>query len=297
MPSNIRYSQHARRAMMEARQCAFNCRHSVVDTSHLLLGILQADGSIGQQALHELDLLAAQVQPVIETLHTRHDPDAAVFKMTLSDLQTTRALRATLTYAVAESQAFEHEYIGTEHLLLGLARGGGGVAPQILGENAISMDRLRRQVCRMMQAGETEIGLERALRTARLSELSRRVLIRASLLAEEASAPSVNLAHLTLALVQERRSPAGRLLTRCGLNLEHLTAEAAWPRSTGAGPHILEDLLDEAVLYAERLGSHYTGTDHLVAVLVQNRHGSRLLAEYGVSLHQLSHAIDALLRE
>jgi ATP-dependent Clp protease ATP-binding subunit ClpA len=282
-----RYSQHARRAMMQARQCAQYERHSMVDTSHLLVGIMRAEGCLGQRVLLELGMDCQDIERRIVMLHrpqARADTTAPPMS---------RALRTTLAFAVEESGSLGHHYIGTEHLLLGLARGGGGAAEQLLHSASVSLDQIRRQIRRVLQKGETEIGLERALRMARLSELSRRVLSRAALIAEDMHQPTVDLMHLILALTQETRSPAGRLLKQCGLDEARMISDTAWPRR--ANDNLLEEVLDEAVLLAERMGSHYTGTDHIILVLAVNRHGMRLLVQYGVDIPLLTTAIDQLI--
>lgn len=282
-----RFSQHARRAMMQARQCAVDQRHTVVDTSHLLVGILHAEGSIGQRVLLELNLTPAAIETQIGPLHPRSPRPRLDQPMTV-------ALQATLRYAVDESQSLGGHYIGTEHLLLGLARGGEGQARPLLHGATISLDQLRRQVRRVLQAGETEIGLEKAVRLARLSELTRRVLSRASLIADDLGQNPVDLVHLLLALARETRSPAGQILHTCGLNVPALE-EAARQRRRSS-PNSLEEVLDEAVYCAERAGSHYTGTDHLILTLTQHPLGMDLLEYFDVDVRRLRHTVETLLQ-
>lgn len=282
-----RYSQHARRAMMHTRLYAREYEHNVIDTSHLLVGILRAEGSIGQRVLFDLDMDLATAELRTATLHKAQHANVTTAPMTDD-------LRAALTFAVEESQALGHHYIGTEHLLLGLARGGGGAAQPLLHTYTISLDQLRRQVRRVLQAGQTEIGLERDKRLARLSELSRRVLVRAALIAEDCEQDEVDLMHLVLALADERRSPAGRILLRCGLEVERLRDASAQPRLFIS--EAMENVIDEAVRAAERLGNHYTGSDHLVLTLAHDRRGGRLLMQFGVNLLMLMEEMENLMR-
>lgn len=290
MTTSGRYSQHARRAMMYARLLARDGRHSAVDTSHLLVGILRTEGSLGHRVLTDLNMDPLAAERQVAALHPQRDEAPNTTQIPMS-----QALRATLALAVEESQLLGHHYIGTEHLLLGLARGGGGAAQALLHEHAISLDQLRRQVRRVMQAGQTEIGLERAVRMARLSELSRRVLNRAALIAQEMDHAQVDLMHLVLALAREGRSPAGQALRACGLDEEEL-ARATLRRRRLRAVGELEDVLDEAVLYAERSGSHYTGTDHIVVTLATDWRGARLLSMYGVDVRQLRERAEGLMR-
>ena len=132
------------------------------------------------------------------------------------------------------------------------------------------------------------------MRMARLSELTRRVLSRASLIADDLGQNPVDLVHLLLALAQERRSPASQILRTCGLNVPALDEAARHHRRSS--PNSLEEVLDEAVYYAERTGSHYTGTDHLILTLTQHRQGAALLARFGVDVTRLHHTAESLLQ-
>ncbi|MBN2472600.1 MAG: hypothetical protein JXN59_17880 [Anaerolineae bacterium] len=289
MQGTGQYSQYARRAMMQARQCAQEQQHAAVDTSHLLVGVLRAEGSLGQRILAALGLKRDTAEHAVALLHLRRYQDS------VDTIPMSGALRTALSFAVEEAQALDHAYIGTEHLLLGISRTGNGAAQEILQASEINCDAIRQQVRQVIEQGETEIALERALRMARLSELSRRVLSRATLLAAEMQQPEPTLLHLVMALVQEKRSPAGRILQDCGLDEDQI----AWDAVTGivaSSPDDLEAVLDDAVFAAERMGDHYTGTDHIVLVLGQNRHGTRLLRRYGVDTDRLQSRIRAILR-
>ena len=289
MQGTGRYSQFARRAMMGARQCAYEQQHAALDTSHLLVGMLRAEGCVGQRVLHDLGLHGDTAEHAVALLHLRRYENA------LDPIPMTGALRAALTFAVEESQTLRHGYIGTEHLLLGISRTGNGAAQDILVASEISLEEIRWWVQRIVEAGQTEIGLERALRTARPSELTRRVLSRAALLTAEMQQTETTLLHFVMALTQELRSPAGRLLRSAGLDDDQL----AWDtviRSVPSSADDLEEVLDDAVFAAERLGDHYTGTDHILLVLTENRHGVRLLQRYGVDVDALQTQARAALR-
>lgn len=275
-----RYSQHARRAMTHARLLAREQRHGAVDTSHLLIGILRAVGSIGHRVLQDLetDLAALERQMEIGELHERLETPP-------TPLPLTPELRDTLALAVEESVLLGHHYIGTEHLLLGLARGNKGAARALLHVAGISPDQIRRQVRRALQVGPTEISLEAARRLARLSQLSLRVISRATQIAQDMNHAQPDLAHLLLALAREERGPVSGLLHECGLDQARLAEDLA--RRAPNVSYGMEGVLDEAVRRAEHLGSHYTATDHIALALARDRRGARLLKRYGVSLERL----------
>jgi len=280
------YSHHARRAMLQARACARQQRHALLDTGHLLVGILRAEGSLGQRVLRELALNPEDAEHRLAKQH----PHA---RQLPADLPFSDALQDTLRFAAEESHLLGHHYIGTEHLLLGLVRSGGGSARPILHASAISLDQIRRQVRRVWQEGQTEIGLEKGLRLARLSELSRRVLSRANMIADDYDQHPVDLMHLLLALAQEKRSPGALTLPRCGLNQTALQDALRRPHLSTA-TH-LEEVLDEAVFYAEQMGSHYTGTDHIIMALARHERGMWLLLKFRVDVERLQREVTQLL--
>lgn len=288
MVLNNRYSQHARRALNQARLLAQDYQHAAVDTDHLLVGILRETGSLGAQVLRELEVDTRRAELEVRVLHSVIDPLVA-------PLELTPALHRVLLLSVEESRWFGHHYIGTEHLLLALARSREGNASSLLRTLAISPDQIRRRVRLLLNDGVTELSIEAAKRTARLSELSRRVLNAAAQLTS-AQEPA-GLDHLLLVLARERRSRVSRVLRECGLDqttletaLEQPGVETASPGESHAGA-LLEDVIDHAVDRADQLGMHYTGTDHMLLAFAENPHGKGLLERYQVDVEQLIAAI------
>src|SRR5581483_2239664 len=189
------------------------------------------------------------------------------------------ALREALELAEDESRWLGQHYVGTEHLLLGLARGNEDSLLALLRVLEISPEQIRRRARRLLQEGITEISAEQAKRVARLSELSRRVLNGAEQVAAQMGHRYVGLGHLLLVLARERRSICARLLHEAGLDIGALEANLTKTRPATGG--LLEDVIDRAVDRAESFGSHYTGTDHLLLTLAQTPRGARLLRRYG----------------
>ncbi len=138
----------------------------------------------------------------------------------------------------------------------------------------------------------TELSIEAAKRTARLSELSRRVLNAAEQLASvRTEHQPTRLDHLLLVLARERRSMSSRILRECGLNLPRLEEDMENQKDGILQEAVVEEVIDQAVDRADQLGTHYTGTDHILLALAQNPAGAQLLAEVGVNPARL---IDAL---
>lgn len=287
--SDHRYSQHARRALSQARLLAQGFHHDEVDTDHLLVGILRETSSLGRRVLLELEVDERRAELEVRVLHPVSDP-------LVTAQQDTAALVRVLALARDESTWFGHHYIGTEHLLLALARSRDGGAVALLRALVVSPEQIRRRVRLLLHDGVTELSIEIAKRTARLSELSRRALNAAQQVARENGSGPAGIEHLLLVLARERRSVASRILTQNGLDAAALAVQletvAPDPVTRQAQ---LEDVLDDAVDRADQLGTHYTGTDHLLLALAEYGAGVTLLQACGVDPMHLITAVYRLL--
>ncbi|MCZ7539252.1 MAG: ATP-dependent Clp protease ATP-binding subunit [Anaerolineae bacterium] len=148
-----RFTQRARRVLSLAQEEAERMQHSHIGTEHLLLGLMREEGGVAGKVLREMGLQPDRVEQIIERL-TLADRRPGVTRMDLAP-----ATKKVLELAVDEARRMGHHYIGTEHLLLGLARTNDGVAVEVLRELKISPDDIRRNIRRVL--------LESPLQTAR----------------------------------------------------------------------------------------------------------------------------------
>jgi ATP-dependent Clp protease ATP-binding subunit ClpA len=272
--------------MTHARSLARENAHPCIDSTHLLIGILSEPGSIGYNILVDLQLDLRRTERVFRQLP--RDADAIS-----NSLDMTPALREVLQLAADEARWLGQPYIGTEHMLLGLARSSEETMTALLHTLEVSPEQIRRRVRRLLQEGITEISVEQAKRVARLSELSRRVLNGAEQIAEQMGHKNVGLGHLLLVLAGERRSICARLLREAGFDSAALESSMIKPRPATGG--MLEDVIDRAVDRAEALGSHYVGSDHLLLALALNPRGARLLRKYGVDPKAIAQQLRTLI--
>lgn len=278
MPGLDRFSYHARRALTQAEMMARRFRHPRVDTGHLLAGVMLARGSIGCAALIELQLRPEQV---VAQLATLVEPLDAPPDTTLYDA----ALDIALELAADESSWLGHHYIGTQHLLLGITRTNIGNAADLLSRLDVPPDQVRKRVRAMVIDGLTEFLFQLARRDARFSELARRALAAADQLAAAQHDVLPGMGHLLLALYRERRSATSGLLRASSLDEARLQALVqAESIGTLAG---YDEVLAQAIEFADRLGSHFVGTEHLLLALVLDSAGGQLLEQVGVDVDDL----------
>src|SRR5512140_1993802 len=110
MATDRRYSQHARRAMAHARLLARKHAHPFIDSTHLLVGILHEDGSIGYSILQELDMDLRHTERAFRQI-PREPLDKTAVNPPL-----TAVLHDSLELAADEARWLGQHYIGTEHM-------------------------------------------------------------------------------------------------------------------------------------------------------------------------------------
>jgi ATP-dependent Clp protease ATP-binding subunit ClpC len=139
-----RFTQRARRVLSLAHQEAERMRHDYIGTEHLLLGLILEEGGVAGRVLRELGLEVERIQEIIERL-------VGFGQSRSGKLDLAPGTQKVLEYAVDESRRLGHHYIGTEHLLLGLARLEEGVAMDVLRRLGVSGEQIRRQTRRILQ--------------------------------------------------------------------------------------------------------------------------------------------------
>jgi ATP-dependent Clp protease ATP-binding subunit ClpA len=149
-----RYTDRARRVVVLAQEEARMLNHNYIGTEHLLLGLIHEGEGVAAKALESLGMSLAAIRQQVEAIigqGQQAPPGHVPF--------TPRAKKA-LELTVQESHALGHNYIGTEHILLGLIREGDGVAAQVLVKLGADQDRVRQQVIQLLHGdqGQDVIG-------------------------------------------------------------------------------------------------------------------------------------------
>ncbi len=140
-----RFTQRARHVLSLAQEEANRLRHHQIGTEHLLLGLMREEVGIAGRVLRDLGLDLRRVEELVKRLSTAGERSAN------SQLDLSPGTRRTLELAVNEARRLGHRYIGSEHLLLGLARLPDGVAMEILRLLGIDADQIRQGVHNVVQ--------------------------------------------------------------------------------------------------------------------------------------------------
>ncbi len=136
-----RYTERAQRVIVLAQEEARRLNYNYVGTEHLLLGLIKEGEGIAAKALQSLGISLEQVRSEVEKMigkgTTPTDGDIGF---------TPRAKKVMVELAIEEARLLGHNYVGTEHILLGLIREGEGVAAKALQNLGAELDRVRNQV-------------------------------------------------------------------------------------------------------------------------------------------------------
>jgi hypothetical protein len=140
-----RFTDRARKVMQLANQEAQRFNHEYIGTEHILLGLLREGSGVAATVLKNLDIDLRQVHAEIERI-VQSGPDMSV---KLQRPQTPRA-KKVIEYAIEEARIFNHNYVGTEHLLLGLVREQEAVAGQVLMNLGVKLEDVREEVLNLL---------------------------------------------------------------------------------------------------------------------------------------------------
>jgi ATP-dependent Clp protease ATP-binding subunit ClpC len=138
-----RFTERARRVLMLAQEEAKRLNDSYIGTEHLLLGLIQEERGVAARVLRDMGVNPYQVRRIIEE-SSRRSGHQVRGKTTGLTPRTKRVIER----AVDEARRMHHQYIGTEHLLLGLVGEGGGLAVEVLRDIGINLDDVRMQTTR-----------------------------------------------------------------------------------------------------------------------------------------------------
>jgi Clp amino terminal domain, pathogenicity island component len=139
-----RFSDRARRVVVLAQEEARLLNHNYIGTEHLLLGLIHEGEGVAAQALTQLDVSLEAVRGEVTEIIGQG------VEAPTGHIPFTPRAKKVLELSLREALQLGHNYIGTEHILLGLLREGGGVAAQVLVELGAGLDQVRQQVVQLL---------------------------------------------------------------------------------------------------------------------------------------------------
>lgn len=143
-----RFTDRARKVMQLANQEAQRFNHEYIGTEHILLGLVKEGSGVAANVLKNLDIDLRKIRLEVEKL-VQSGPDM----VTMGKLPQTPRAKKVIEYSMEEARNLNHNYVGTEHILLGLLREQEGVAAQVLMNLGLKLEDVREEVLNLLGHG------------------------------------------------------------------------------------------------------------------------------------------------
>ncbi|MCP4612760.1 MAG: ATP-dependent Clp protease ATP-binding subunit, partial [Planctomycetes bacterium] len=142
-----RFTDRARKVMALANQEAQRFNHEYIGTEHILLGLVKEGSGVGAAVLKNLDVDIKKLRLEVEKM-VKSGPDM----VTMGKLPQTPRAKKVIEYTIEEARSLNHNYVGTEHILLGLLRESEGIAAQVLMNLGLKLEDVRQEVLNLLGA-------------------------------------------------------------------------------------------------------------------------------------------------
>ena len=149
-----KFTDRARKVLTLAQDEAQRFNHNYIGTEHLLLGLVREGEGVAARVLENMNVELPKVRTAVEFIIGRGD------RPVVGEVGLTPRAKRVIELAIDEARRLGHNYIGTEHLLLGLVREGEGIAAGVLESLGVNLDKVRHEVIRVLSqsssAGPTQ---------------------------------------------------------------------------------------------------------------------------------------------
>src|SRR5215208_1411074 len=142
-----RFTDRARKVMQLANQEAQRFNHEYIGTEHILLGLVKEGSGVAANVLKNLDIDLRKIRLEVEKI-VQHGPGGE--QVVMGRLPHTPRAKKVIEYSIEEARNLNHNYVGTEHLLLGLLREQEGVAAQVLMNLGLKLEDVREEVLNLL---------------------------------------------------------------------------------------------------------------------------------------------------
>ena len=160
-----KFTERARRVLTLAQEEAQHFSHSYIGTEHILLGLVREDEGVAARVLVNLGVVLSKVRSAVEFIIGRGE------KATSDEIGLSPRAKRVIELAIDEARHLGHNYIGTEHLLLGLLREGEGIAASVLDSFGITLERARAETVHILSQSASTLKAKPTRATSRTPAL------------------------------------------------------------------------------------------------------------------------------
>jgi ATP-dependent Clp protease ATP-binding subunit ClpA len=285
-----RFTERARQVVVLAQDEARLLGHAYIGEEHLLLGLLREEDGVAARWLRESGL---EIESMRERVRAAVGEEA---EPTSAQIPFTPRAKEALERGLRESLSLGQNFIGTEHILLGILRDPGAVLAQILEDAALDIGAVMSRV--MSSApGTARLEVLPATHDTRFTEPARQVVVYAQHEARALTHNYVGTEHILLGLLREEEGLAARVLDALHITLEEVRAQVA--RIVGVGDEVLtgeipftpraKKVLELALREALSLGHNHIGPEHILLGVARTTEGvgARVLLQFDADAERI----------
>jgi len=320
-----KFTDRARKVMQLANQEAQRFNHEYIGTEHVLLGLVKEGSGVAANVLRNLDVDLRKIRLEVEKL-IQSGPDP----VEIGRLPQTPRAKKVIEYAMEEARKLNHNYVGTEHILLGLIGVRDGVAAQVLKNLGLTAEGIRQEVLNLLAHGikgadqaerggsesrgsippvpvshDTKIG---GSMYAKFTDRARKVMQLANQEAQRFNHEYIGTEHVLLGLLREGHGVAANALRNLDIDLRKIRLELE--KIIQSGPDMVtmgklpqtpraKKVVEFAMEEARSLNHNYVGTEHILLGLLREQEGiaAQVLMNLGLKLEEVREEVLNLLRQ
>ena|SRR3989440_5354628 len=143
-----KFTERARKVLTLAQEEAQRFQHNYIGTEHLLLGLVREGEGVAAKVLTNLGVQLSDVREAVEFIIGRGE------RIISGEIGLTPRAKKVIELAVDEARTLNHHYIGTEHILLGLVREGGGIAAGVLASMGVKLEQVRAETLKVLDSSQ-----------------------------------------------------------------------------------------------------------------------------------------------
>lgn len=285
-----RFNDRAKRVLALAQDEAIRFNHNYIGVEHLLLGLVREGEGVAARVLESLGVDLSKLRTSVEFMVGRGESTTTPSEITLSP-----RTKKVVELAIDEARKLGHSHVGTEHLLLGLVRGGESIASHALESLGVELEKIRHQVIATLGQHAAGIGAP-AGSPLRVDDPMRRVTALAQNEALGLAQTWVGTEHLVLGLISANGTRAQTALRSLGVTLDGaraLVAKLPPPNAEWKTSELTMTFLTRRFLERSAQPSPNTPESLLIAIVAETEsQGAQILAALGATAEKVRGALD-----
>lgn len=299
-----RFTDRAQKTLYLAEQEAWRLNHEYVGTEHLLLALIHLERGVALEVLKHQKVKTHEIERMMEQM-IQPLPDGS----SSDRLPQSPRAKKVIELALEESQDLGHNYVGTEHLLLGMLREGNGVAAQILNEQGLELEQVRKDVLQILRSQRTSqqpnFLAKNTPHLDRMTDRAQWVMHLAYGQAFRLSLEQVGTEHMLLAMIKAENGVAANVLKEIGLNLRNVDHEVRKLSQPGLERRSfdiplsarVQELIEFAMEECRKLDHKYIGTEHLLLGLTRVETGgaAQVFEAFGIEPAEIRRGVHSIL--